>query len=96
MRLIDAEALSDRLFAGFYPSYIRQIIDSMPTVEAKIVRHARWDYGEDEEVEVDENGNIQAYCTNCGAGDVHALRNKNKVPYCWKCGSSMYVEEVQG
>lgn len=50
--------------------------------------HSEWDYG-DEPPEPDENGNVQAFCKRCGAGDVHAKRNINKVPYCWKCGAKM-------
>lgn len=36
---------------------------------------------------VDENGNIQCYCSNCQAGDVQNV----DVPvfYCWHCGCKM-------
>ena len=53
---------------------------------------SEWDYG-DEPPEPDENGNVQAVCKHCYAGDVHAERNINKVPYCWKCGAKMKTVE---
>ena len=62
--------------------------DKLLAAGVTLVVHSEWDYG-DEPLEVDENGNVQAFCKRCGAGDVHAKRNINKVPYCWKCGSKM-------
>ena len=62
-------------------------------VDAVRVVHSSWDYGEDNEPEVDENNNVQANCRNCGAGDTHAKRMINKVPYCWKCGAKMEIKE---
>lgn len=59
-----------------------------PAADVAPVVHSEWDYG-DEPPEPDENGNVQAFCKRCGAGDVHAKRNINKVPYCWKCGAKM-------
>lgn len=64
------------------PIWIASAADVVPVV------HSEWDYG-DEPPEPDENGNVQAFCKRCGAGDVHAKRNINKVPYCWKCGAKM-------
>lgn len=37
------------------------------------------------------NGNRSVECSNCGAGDEQAWLQK--VPYCWKCGTKMEVEE---
>ena len=37
------------------------------------------------------NGNRSVECSNCGAGDEQAWLQK--VPYCWKCGAKMEVEE---
>jgi hypothetical protein len=39
--------------------------------------------------ELDESGDLQAYCSNCMAFDLHAPRKKNDVPYCWRCGAKM-------
>ena len=44
-----------------------------------------WEYTDD----IDEDGNIQAYCSACGAGDKHATSMVGKVPYCWNCGADM-------
>jgi hypothetical protein len=42
--------------------------------------------------EIDEDGNVQANCSLCGAGDKHAESMVGKVPYCWKCGADMKGE----
>ena len=42
---------------------------------------AYWQYIDD----VDEDNNIQPYCSVCHAGDKHATSMIGKVPYCWKC-----------
>ena len=54
---------------------------------------AYWQYIEDE---IDEDNNIQAYCSVCGAGDKHATSMIGKVPYCWKCGRKMMPEPPKG
>lgn len=71
-----------------YPDWFAQQIKVIPAADVSPVVHSEWDYG-DEPMEVDEAGNVQAFCKRCGAGDVHAKRNINKVPYCWKCGAKM-------
>ena len=48
-----------------------------------------WQYTDD----IDEDGNIQAYCSACGAGDKHATSMVGKVPYCWNCGADMRKEK---
>lgn len=48
-----------------------------------------WQYTED----IDEDNNIKAYCSACGAGDKHATSMVGKVPYCWKCGADMRKEK---
>lgn len=42
--------------------------------------------------EVDEDGNLRANCSLCGAGEVHSTSMVGKVPYCWKCGADMMEE----
>ena len=54
---------------------------------------ACWQYIEDD---VDEDNNIQAYCSACGAGDKHATSMIGKVPYCWKCGRKMMPQPPKG
>lgn len=54
---------------------------------------AYWQYIEDD---VDEDNNIQAYCSDCGAGDKHATSMIGKVPYCWKCGRKMMPQPPKG
>ena len=54
---------------------------------------AYWQYVEDD---VDEDNNIQAYCSVCGAGDKHATSMIGKVPYCWKCGRKMMPQPPKG
>ena len=54
---------------------------------------AYWQYIEDD---IDEDNNIQAYCSACGAGDKHATSMIGKVPYCWKCGRKMMSQPPKG
>ena len=54
---------------------------------------AYWQYIEDD---IDEDNNIQAYCSVCGAGDKHATSMIGKVPYCWKCGRKMMPQPPKG
>lgn len=43
--------------------------------------------------EVDQDGNVNAHCSVCGAGETHAKSMVGKVPYCWKCGADMRGNE---
>lgn len=104
MRLIDADALHERIAQvrnrrkkapdGIDDLFVRGLnfaegmLFEAPTVDARLTVHSSWDYGETGP-EPDENNNVQANCRNCGAGDTHATRMINKVPYCWKCGAKM-------
>lgn len=54
---------------------------------------AYWQYIDDD---IDEDNNIQAYCSACGAGDKHATSMIGKVPYCWKCGRKMMLQPPKG
>ena len=40
--------------------------------------------------EPDKDNNQQVECSNCHAGDLHAVGVE--VPYCWKCGADMRGE----
>lgn len=65
--------------------YVRDIAMRQPIVDAVEVVHGHWIYEE----EPDENNNIQARCSVCFAGDLHATALIDNVPYCWKCGAKM-------
>ena len=71
---------------GFYADHL---ISNGVTVQ----EYAYWQYIEDD---IDEDNNIQAYCSVCGAGDKHATRMIGKVPYCWKCGRKMIPQPPKG
>ena len=92
MRLIDADELLDRMQRCHRNSADVPFIRSQNPVDAVRVVHSSWDYGETGP-EPDENNNVQANCRNCGAGDTHATRMINKVPYCWNCGAKMEVQK---
>lgn len=62
-----------------------ELLNELPAVDAVPVVHARWIYSG----EVDEDGNCEANCSRCGAGDKHRADLKDAVPYCWKCGARM-------
>ena len=96
MRLIDADAAVERLqrrsdmfrFDKRYEAVMRDAIGevlTMPTIDTVPVVHARWIYTG----EMDEDGNCEANCSRCGAGDKHRADLKDAVPYCWKCGARM-------
>lgn len=91
MRLIDADELIERMRRNRLHSVDVPFIKSQNPVDAVRVVQSSWDYGETGP-EPDENNNVQANCRNCGAGDTHASRMINKVPYCWKCGAKMEVK----
>ena len=40
--------------------------------------------------EPDKDNNQQVECSNCHAGDLHAVGVE--VPYCWRCGARMGEE----
>lgn len=63
----------------------RLVLEDALTIDAAPVVHARWIYSG----EMDEDGNCEANCSHCGAGDKHRADLKDAVPYCWKCGARM-------
>ena len=80
----DVEMYGCHIVECFPADDAKEIVDKMPTVDAVKVVHAHWIYDDDE-----VDGNMQAHCSNCFAGDVHAAWKKNSVPYCWSCGAKM-------
>ena len=70
-----------------------QLADYLVSNGVTVQECAYWQYVEDD---VDEDNNIQAYCSVCGAGDKHATSMIGKVPYCWKCGRKMMPQPPKG
>ena len=62
-----------------------RLIRDATAVDAALVVHAWWIYSGG----MDEDGNCEANCSNCGAGDKHRPDLKDAVPYCWNCGARM-------
>lgn len=76
------------VFDRFVKAICKFSILDAPAVDAVPVVYGRWEYDENP----DYDGNYQAYCSVCGAGDKHALYMIGCVPYCWKCGAKMDLE----
>lgn len=77
----------DRLYQSIKDMYSGMIylVETAPALDVVPVVHARWIYTG----EMDEDGNCEANCSHCGAGDKHRADLKDAVPYCWKCGARM-------
>lgn len=84
----DNNVMCDQKIEGLADD-VMDIIDNGVTVQ----ECAYWQYIEDD---IDEDNNIQAYCSVCGAGDKHATSMIGKVPYCWKCGRKMMPQPPKG
>ena len=88
------EKLVELLKANFYDEYeFEEIADILIAHGVTVQECAYWQYIEDD---VDEDNNIQAYCSVCHAGDKHATSMIGKVPYCWKCGRKMMPQPPKG
>ena len=72
---------------------VAKIADHLIANGVTVQECAYWQYIEDD---IDEDNNIQAYCSTCGAGDKHATSMIGKVPYCWKCGRKMMPQPPKG
>lgn len=59
------------------------ITDHTDAADVAPVVHAHWKFVSGP----DEDNNLQVMCSNCGAGDLHAV--EATVPYCWRCGARM-------
>lgn len=108
MRLIDVDALRKRFSeecpgdcsscdycCATNGKLFCSLIDDAPTVDVPILHidaipvRGEWDYSGNVP---DNDNNIQCRCTNCGAGDQHAVSMMHKVPFCWQCGAKMDLE----
>ena len=77
----------------YYKSTITKITDYLIAHGVTVQECAYWQYIEDD---IDEDNNIQAYCSVCHAGDKHATSMIGKVPYCWNCGRKMMPQPPKG
>ena len=73
--------------------HISELADHIIANGVTVQECAYWQYIDDD---VDEDNNIQAYCSACHAGDKHATKMIGKVPYCWKCGRKMMLPPQEG
>lgn len=87
------EAAGDKALARHIPLTADLIADELIANGVTVQECAYWQYIEDD---IDEDNNIQAYCSVCGAGDKHATSMIGKVPYCWKCGRKMMPQPPKG
>ena len=99
MRIIDADALKEKICNNVYPitdffnsrdygmfwtGGIEKAIDEAPTIEAEPVKHGKWIYVKG------SNGKDYRKCTEClHTQDITGLLN-----YCPVCGAKM--DEVEG
>lgn len=63
-------------------SEIDRTIKEAKAEDAALVAHAHWIGGD-----LDEDGNGQYWCSNCGVGEKH--NPSVPVSYCWNCGAKM-------
>lgn len=98
--MMDVREKLVELLAEFYgvdPMYhgvdANALADHLISNGVTVQECAYWQYIEDD---IDEDNNIQAYCSVCGAGDKHATSMIGKVPYCWKCGRKMMPHPPKG
>ena len=100
MRLIDADALKEKICNNVYPitdffnsrdygmfwtGGIEKAIDEAPTIDAEPVRHGKWIYKEFEQSKV---GYYE--CSECG----YVAFNEKSCHYCYNCGAKMEGEET--
>lgn len=89
MRLIDADALMEKICAGcsqadcvpdatdtVYGCILSESIDKMPTIEAEPVQHGQW-------IEDVSRGSYSIYCSCCGCHKETICPSN----YCPNCGS---------
>ena len=86
-KLISAEALllsvrDDPDIDGKHFARIKEHIKNAPDA----VKHGQWVY---RSTTPDEDGNLEANCSMCGAGERHNIGMVGKVHFCWKCGADM-------
>ena len=92
------EAIEDDSRNGNYSCFasnndaecFKQIISELPSVSPQ-QRTGRWILADEQNEEDVANDNYRFICSECQCSDIHS--KGTKVPYCWKCGTRMEVEE---
>lgn len=90
MRPIDADALKAYIDCGhlrppsetcFSELDVVRMLDKQPTIDAEPVRHGRWVYGDDVDIQ----------CSECGKDAMSDWMKYTQVysPYCPWCGAKM-------
>ena len=64
-------------------------LDSLPSVTPQ-QKVGYWVLADEQNKEDVENDNYRFICSECQCSDIHA--KGTKVPYCWKCGAKMDLE----
>ena len=80
--------LDDAFEYGY--DFALQQIEAIPIADVVPVVHGEW-------IDMqppDADGNVQCWCSVCGAGELHA--ENLVVPYCWKCGAKMRPTSMSG
>ena len=67
-----------------------EMLNSLPSVTPQS-KTGHWILANNQSKEDVLNDNYRFICSECKCSDIHA--KGIKVPYCWKCGSKMGVEE---
>lgn len=84
---ITKEQALEAIKGKMWPGELEAAIKAIPPVDVVKVVRAKWK----KISSYDEDLNADFQCSNCLAGDTHAL--DVEVPYCWKCGARMGGEE---
>ena len=70
-------------YGGLTKTDVIRAMENVPAADVAPVVHGEW-------IDMqppDADGNVQCWCSVCGAGELHA--ENQIVPYCWKCGAKM-------
>lgn len=67
-----------------------EMLKSLPSITPQS-KTGHWILAANQSKEDVLNDNYRFICSECKCSDIHA--KSTKVPYCWKCGSKMEVEE---
>lgn len=89
MRLVDADALLDRIPNLYERREVSRWLDDAPTVDAVPVRHGRW---ETDGIMMDECEFLMTRCTACGETYEYGFN----MPFCPNCGADMRKDGDNG
>ena len=86
--LFDANGHNANTHIAF--SGLESRVKALPSVSPQ-QRTGRWILADEQNEEDVANDNYRFICSECQCSDIHS--KGTKVPYCWKCGTRMEVEE---